>query len=62
MNNYWDNYNQNHRYSIHGLWTLCIGNNINYLPILRIPYKEFDSNPAQEPYDIPGMTLKNIWN
>lgn len=62
MNNYWDDWNHNGSYPIPGIMTLDIGIPFIFhfqfvlipLPILRIHYKEYDSAPAQEPYDIQG--------
>jgi parallel beta-helix repeat protein len=62
MNNYWDDWDHKERYPIPGIMTLSIGIPIIFhfqlvlyhLPILRIPYKEYDPAPAEEPYDIPG--------
>jgi len=61
MNNYWDDWDHNGRYPIPGNMTLCIGIPFIFhfhfilipLPFLTIHYKEYDSAPAQEPYDIP---------
>jgi hypothetical protein len=55
MNNYWDDWNHKQRYAIHGHWTLYIAYYLDSFPIFRFPYKEYDPNPAQEPYDIHGM-------
>jgi hypothetical protein len=60
MNNYWDDWNQNGSYSITGIWTLDIGIPFPFhfqwilipILILKIHFKEYDYNPAKEPYDI----------
>jgi nitrous oxidase accessory protein NosD len=58
LNNYWDDLNSHLRYAILGTWTFCVGHSINlwYYPIFKIPYREFDSKPAKEPFDIPKRT------
>jgi len=45
-NNYWDDKDLELRYEIVGTWE-----NV-YFPILRFPIREFDWNPANEPFDI----------
>ncbi len=62
MNNYWDDWNHNGEFPISGIWTLDLGIPFIFhfmpvfisIPILKIPYKEYDLNPAQEPFDIGG--------
>ena len=55
ISNYWDDLNLHLRYAIPGTWTFYVGFFFWYYPIFKIPYREFDSKPAKEPYDIPGM-------
>jgi hypothetical protein len=55
INNYWDDWNQNGSYTIRGSWTFYIGfGDMFTFPIFRVLYKEYDYNPAKEPYDIGG--------
>lgn len=54
--NYWDNWNQNKNYPIQGNWTINIKFFKRTFPIITIHYIEYDPTPAQEPYDILGMT------
>jgi len=61
MNNYWDDWSQNGSYPIPGTMDLEIGIPFFWdlqfflieVHILYIHYTEYDSAPAQEPYDIP---------
>jgi len=61
--NYWDDWDHTGRYAIRGTKTLDIGIPliihfklvIITIPILRISYREYDPDPAQEPYEIPTM-------
>jgi hypothetical protein len=56
MNNYWDDWNHNKNYAIQGNWTFNIGFFYWVFPIIKIHYIEYDPAPAEEPYDIPGMS------
>jgi hypothetical protein len=61
VENYWDDWNHNGGYPIPGKMTLDIGIPFIFhftfvlipLPVLKIPYKEYDPNPAPQPYQIP---------
>jgi hypothetical protein len=61
VENYWDDWNHNGSYPIQGKMTLDIGIPVIFhrtlvilpVPILRIRYKEYDPNPAENPYQIP---------
>ena len=61
VENYWDDWNHNGSYPIPGKMTLDIGIPFIFhftfvlipLPVLKIPYKEYDPNPAPQPYQIP---------
>ncbi len=51
INNYWDDWKQYlPYYTIRGTWTIYIG--IFSLPIFKFFIKEYDMNPAKEPFDI----------
>ena len=45
-NNYWDDWSQIDSYKIKGFW------HHHVLPFIKFPIREFDYNPAQEPFDI----------
>jgi len=51
-NNFWDDWNLNLRYVIHGHWTLYVGADLETFTICRFPIKEYDPAPAHEPYNI----------
>jgi len=55
VNNYWDDWNQNQYYLIKGKWEFYIGGFLHplfFIHVIDLPYKEYDYDPAQEPYDI----------
>jgi nitrous oxidase accessory protein len=59
--NYWDNWKASTPKPIFGIALILIiidwpGLNPAILPIGLYPFIMFDRHPAQEPYDIPGMT------
>jgi parallel beta-helix repeat protein len=49
-NNYWSDWDQTGFYKIRGTW--YVGNVYLYI---KLHFREYDLNPAKEPYDIPGI-------
>jgi nitrous oxidase accessory protein NosD len=53
--NYWDDWNGVKPEVIHGYFIYWIGLPEVSILVFSLPIVQFDKNPAQEPYDIPGM-------